>query len=132
MRGKAQAMAYMQPRCICLLALLATPLMGCVSEPQQAGPQEEIVAQEDSELDSNERFRQELDELACMLARQQVDAQRERDLRLDAEQRLEGVEQELETALQDKADLTRRLDQAYLDIAALQRSAAGPAVMKVR
>lgn len=132
MRGKAQAMAYMHPRCICLLALLAALLMGCVSEPQPAGPQEAVVAQKESELDSNERIRKELDDLACMLARQQVDAQRERDLRLDAEQRLEGVEQELETALQDKADLTLRLDQAYLDIAALQRSASVPAVARVR
>ena len=106
--------------------------MGCVSEPQPAGPQEAVVAQKESELDSNERIRKELDDLACMLARQQVDAQRERDLRLDAEQRLEGVEQELETALQDKADLTLRLDQAYLDIAALQRSASVPAVARVR
>jgi hypothetical protein len=106
--------------------------MGCVSEPQQTGTPEEAVAQKENELASTERFRTELDELACMLAAQQVEAQRERDLRRKAEEKLALTERDLEAALDDKADLRRRLDEAYLDIAALQRSRAAPTVARVR
>ena len=125
-------MAHMHPRCICLAVLLATPLMGCASEPQPAGPQEQGVASTESELTSDERLRMELDELACMLASQQVETQRERDLRRRAEENLAHVERDLEAALDDKADLRRRLDEAYLDIAALQKSRATPTVARVR
>ena len=106
--------------------------MGCVSEPQQAGTQEQGAAQKESELASDDRFRMELDELACMLASQQVETQRERDLRLKAEENLALTERDLRAALDDKADLRRRLDEAYLDLAELQRSRAAPAVARVR
>ena len=125
-------MAHMQPRCICLLVLLAMPLTGCVSEPQQADTPEQGAAQKESELASDERFRMELDELACMLAKQQVATQRERDLRKQAEAKLAITERDLRAALEDKAGLTERLDQAYLDLAELQRSRATPTVARVR
>jgi hypothetical protein len=121
----------MQPRCICLAILLATPLMGCASEPQAAGPQEQGVAQKGSELSSDERLRMELDELACMLAKQQVETQRERRLRREAEKKLAHVELELRTALDDKADTLRRLDQTYLDLAKLQRAREAPVVVRI-
>ena len=73
-----------------------------------------------------------LDELACMLATQQVETQRERDLRLEAEEELAKVERELQAALDDKADLLRRLDQTYLDLAELQRARSTPTVARLK